>query len=250
MDFWVDPAWQISLSAVIPPVLALLLFVVEARGPLARRIQSTTGIVGPYFSSIAIVFGLFSALLASDAWQKDTLARRMVHDEADAARVIAQFSRATGIEATVLPKLKAYVAASSAEEAYAPTMAAARAKTEKAYEELLTTLVGASALDTAARGSLIRDARDMMRAHDDRYYLANDITAPVKWLAIVIFGFLTQVALMLVHAGQRRAMRVAVSLFTVAFSSCLIVMAIFDSPFDGVLSDEPKTSLGAVLKTL
>ncbi|CAN5914549.1 hypothetical protein BH11PSE3_BH11PSE3_20720 [soil metagenome] len=69
-------------------------------------------------------------------------------------------------------------------------------------------------------------------------------------LAIVIFGALTQVALMLVHIGQRPAMRVAVSLFTVALSACLIVMAIFDSPFDKILSDEPRTSLGVVLKTL
>lgn len=227
--------------------MALLIFTAEEHGPLA---QSSKGVVAPSFSSIAIVFGLFAALLASDAWQKDTVARRTVHDEANAARIVAQFSRAAGVDASVLPKLKAYLEASRAEEAYAPTIAAARAKTEKAFEELLAMLVQAPDLDVVARASMIKDARDMMKAHDDRSYLADDFTAPIKWLAIVIFGALTQIALLLVHIGQRRAMRVAVSLFTVAFSSCLIVMAIFDSPFDKILSDEPRTSLGAVLKTL
>ena len=45
-------------------------------------------------------------------------------------------------------------------------------------------------------------------------------------------------------------MRVVVGLFTVTFSACLIVVSIFDTPFDRILFDEPATSLGALLKTL
>ena len=71
-----------------------------------------------YVPAIAVVFGLFAALLASDAWQKDTLARRILGDEADAARVIAQFSRAAGIEGQVMPRHKAYLEASSKEKHY------------------------------------------------------------------------------------------------------------------------------------
>ncbi len=122
MDLWLSSGWQIALSAIIPATLALLIFTAEARGPLAQPIQSSKGVVAPYFSSIAIVFGLFAALLASDAWQKDTQARRIVHDEADAARIVAQFARATGVEASVVPKLRAYLEASSVEEAYAPAI--------------------------------------------------------------------------------------------------------------------------------
>lgn len=73
---------------------------------------------------------------------------------------------------------------------------------------------------------------------------------PIKWLSIVVFGALTQIALMLVHVGQRQHMRVVVGLFTVTFSACLIVVSIFDTPFDRILFDEPATSLGALLKTL
>lgn len=111
-------------------------------------------------------------------------------------------------------------------------------------------MVRAPLADAALRAPLIKGASDLKRAHDDRFHLADDLTVPIKWLSIVIFGALTQTALMLVHLGQRRPMRVAVELFTVAFSACLIVVAIFDTPFDKILTDEPAASLGAVLKTL
>ena len=139
--------------------------------------------------------------------------------------------------------------ASSKEEVHPRATEAAREKTEAAYQELLTTLVCVPGPDGASRASLLKGATDLKRAHDGRFYLAEDYTAPIKWLSIVIFGLLTQIALMLVHIGQRPAMRAAVGLFTVAFSTCLIVMTIFDAPFDKVLSDERAATLGALLKT-
>jgi hypothetical protein len=250
MDFGLSTGWQLGLSIVIPVALALIILTAEAHGPLSAPIQSCKGMVGPYFNAIALVFGLFAALLASDAWQKDTQARRIINDEGAAARIVAQTARAMGVEASVLPKLKLYLEASSAENETSPSIVADRAKTERAYEELLTALVRAPGLDPPSRAILIGDTRGMMKSHDDRVYLADDFTMPIKRLAIVLFGALTQVAIMLVHVGYRRPMRVAVYLFTVAFSACLILAAIFDSPFENLMPHEPKTTLGLVLKTL
>jgi hypothetical protein len=245
-----SPAWELALSAIIPAVLAILILLAEQRGPLAAPIQACKGLVPAYVPAIAVVFGLFAALLASDAWQKDTLARRILGDEVDAARVIAQFSRAAGIDGQVLPKLKAYLEASSKEQHYTPAAEAARAVTEKAYEDLLAVVLRTPLADAASRPTLVKGASDLKRAHDDRFYLAADRTVPIKWLAIVVFGALTQIALMLVHVGQRNHMRVVVGLFTVTFSACLIVVSIFDTPFDRILFDEPAASIREVLKTL
>jgi hypothetical protein len=245
-----SPAWELALSVIIPAALAILILLAEQRGPLAAPIQACKGLVPAYVPAIAVVFGLFAALLASDAWQKDTLARRILGDEVDAARVIAQFSRAAGIDGQVLPKLKAYLEASSKERHYTPGAEAARAVTEKAYEELLAVVLRTPLADAASRATLIKGASDLKRAHDDRFYLAADRTVPIKWLAIVVFGALTQIALMLVHVGQRNHMRVVVGLFTVTFSACLIVVSIFDTPFDRILFDEPAASIREVLKTL
>ena len=55
---------------------------------------------------------------------------------------------------------------------------------------------------------------------------------------------------MLVHVDKPRAMRVAVGLFTVAFAFCLVIVAIFDAPFEIVLAGEPRASLKIALDGL
>ena len=59
----------------------------------------------------------------------------------------------------------------------------------------------------------------------------------------VVFGAMTQIALMLVPVDNRVPMRIAVGLFTVAFIFCIAIIAIFDAPSEFVLADEPATSL-------
>ena len=243
-------AWQLVLSAFIPVILAILLLAMETHGPLAGPIQACKGVVGPYFNAIAIVFGLYAALMASDAWQKDSQARRVVSNEVNAAWMISQTARALDVSAYVLPKLKAYVELSGNEREGSRTINADRDKTEKAFAELLNALAHAPNLGSATRALLISESHTMMRAHDDRAYLADRETMPYKRLAIIIFGFLTQIAIMLVHVGYRRATRVSVALFTVTFSACLMFAAIFDSPFKTLIPDEPKASMASLMQTL
>lgn len=250
MDLWLSSPVQIGLSAAVPVAIALLLILLAWRGPLARAIENSSGLVGPYFGSVGVIFGLFAALLASDAWQKDSSARAAVRAEGDALSAIAQISHATGLDQILLPKIRAYVDTASSEDPYSAQIAVHRGRTGEAYQALLAVLIQAKDLDPVVRASLLGAARDLLRAHDERLHLANDETALFKWLSIIIFGAITQIALLLVHVGNRRAQNIAVGLFTVAFSFCLVVVAIFDAPFETVLSDEPRATLSTVLKTL
>lgn len=250
MNVWLASPWQIVLSAAIPVAIALILFVIEKHGPLARPIQASTGLVAPYFTSVAIIFGLFAALLANDAWQKDNRARAAVQAEADALHFIAHLSRATGIQDAVLPDLRAYIAAASAEDPYSANIETSRGVTGQAFQKILTTIVGAPGIEPIVRDSLLAGARDLLRAHDDRLHLATDEAALLKWLSIIVLGAITQIALLLVHVTNRRAHRIAVGLFTVAFGFCLVVVAIFDTPFETVLADQPRKTLSLVLRSL
>ena len=245
-----DSPWQIALSALLPILFCILLLWMEAKGPLSKPIRDSKGLVGPYFTSVSILFGLFAALLANDVWQKANEAKRAVQAEADSMHVLAHLSRAHGVDDVVLPKLRAYARAASAEQPHSPDIGKQRDATGNAYLDLLTTLSQLHPADAAVRNSNQTAARELLRAHDSRFYLANDVTAPVKWLAILVFGCITQVALLLVHAGNPRASRIAVVLFTVAFSFCLIMVAIFDAPFEIMLSDEPGKTMRQALERL
>jgi hypothetical protein len=57
MDAWLTPERQLALSAILPVVLAILILTAEKYGPLAAPIQASKGLVAPYFSSIAVIFG-------------------------------------------------------------------------------------------------------------------------------------------------------------------------------------------------
>lgn len=250
MGHWFSIGADIALSALLPVASAALIFLAEARGPLSKTIRATRGVVAPYFASVAVLFGLFAALLASDVWQKTNEAKRAVLAEAHAVETLGYFARANDLEELIFPRLKAYAAAASAEDPYSSAIGPARSETDKAALDLLTTVSQAYGLDGPTRAAMLTTARELLRAHDNRLSLANDVTAPIKWVAIVVLGALTQIALLLVHVDNQRAMRAAVGLFTVAFSFCLVVVTIFDAPFDVILRNEPAASLTFTLGSL
>lgn len=239
--------WQIVLSIVTPAAVALLIFRLEASGPLAPALQRTTGVVAPYFTSVAILFGLFAALLMSDVWQKDNAARQSVAIEDDSVRAIIQLAHVNGLDPLLLPQIKAYAAAASGENPYSE---GTREKTDTAFQALLAAATHVGGLDRTARAALLGALTELRHARDRRLYLADEGTTAIKWLSILVLGALTLIAIMLVHIGNRRALRVSVGLFTVAFTFCLVIIAIFDTPFELALADEPGATLGRTIEGL
>jgi hypothetical protein len=249
MTVWLS-GWQNLLSLVTPPAFALLLCLLERHGPLAAFLQKPVGLVAPYFGCIAVLFGLVTALLMADVWQKDSAASQSVQAEDDAVRALLHLARADGIEAAIVPDLKAYAAAAAKENPYSRADQTARVDTDRAYEALLRTLSGAPGLDTPMRGRLLDVGAELRQARSRRLYLADDETATIKWLSVLVLGALTQIAIVLVHAGNKQAIRISVGLFTVAFTFCLMIVGVFDQPFELVLANEPGTTLGRTLKGL
>lgn len=242
--------WQIVLSVVTPTLVALLVCLVETRGPLAAPLQKTTGIVAPYFTGIALLFALVTAQMLTEVWQKDNAARLSVQAEDDAIRALLHLARVHGLEAALAPPIKAYIAAASRENPFSRVGSKPRQATDRAYEALQGVLAAAPGLADPARGVLLATGVELRRARDRRLYHADDQTAPIKWASVLVLGGLTQVAIMLVHIGHRRALRVAVGFFTVAFVFCLVLIAVFDAPFEVALVHEPGATLNNTAKTL
>jgi len=250
MSGFLTSTWQIALSAIIPVAISVIFLVAETREPFASRIRAWHGMRALDLTSLSILFGLFAALLVSDVWRKANDAEQAVHEEGAAVRAIAHSARADGIEPIIIPRLKAYIAAASAEDPYSRESASGRGATDIAYHELLTAITKNTGLETGVRAHMLLSARDLLRAHDNRLYLANDTTAPIKWFAILLFGTITQIGLLLSHIEDRRTMRVNVALFTIAFAFCLIIIAIFDAPYDIAVPDEPGKTLKLALEGL
>jgi hypothetical protein len=245
---WLGPsAWQITLSVATPIAVALILFAFEARGPLAPVLQKPLGLVAGYFTSVAILFGLMSALLMNDVWQKDNAARQSVQAEDDALRALFQLARTNELP-ELNPLLRAYAAAAAKENPWSRAAPDARQQTDRAYEAIVSSVSRAHGLESTTRSFILATAVEMRRARDRRLYVADDETVGIKWLSMIVLGALTQIAILLVHTGERRAVRVSVSLFTVAFAFCLVIVAIFDTPFEMTLASEPGRTFVQTLK--
>ena len=110
--------WQIALSIAIPTLVAVLTCVAEVRGPLAKPLQRTTGIVAPYYSGIALLFALVTAQMLSEVWQKDNAARQSVQAEDDAIRSLLHLAKVHDIQKAVQPSIREYIAAASRENPF------------------------------------------------------------------------------------------------------------------------------------
>jgi hypothetical protein len=248
--FWLALSnWEVILSVVTPIAVAVVLLALEVRGPWAKALQRPSALVGPYFTGVAILFGMFSAQLMNDAWQKIGDARQSVQTEADALQALIQVARVSDQDG-LLPPIKAYAVAASKEHRASHVSPDARAEADKAYEELMASVATSSGGYGAIRGFALTTVADLRRARDQRLYLGDDETIVMKWLTTLVLGALTQLAIMLVHTGNRSAVRVSVGLFTVAFTFCLVVVAVFDAPFDTVLAQEPAKTFSQVIKGL
>jgi hypothetical protein len=157
-------------------------------------------------------------------------------------RGIVQLGRVNGLEEKIVPAVKAYARAAARETPYSTAPDDARSKTDHTFEALLG--------EAIARPELLAACSDLRRARDRRLYLSDDQTAPVKWLSVLVLGALTQLALLLVHVGNRPAMRTAIGVFTVAFTFCLVMIAVFDEPFETVLAHQPEALFRQMMSEL
>ncbi|MBS0540637.1 MAG: DUF4239 domain-containing protein [Proteobacteria bacterium] len=240
--------WEFVVSLLFPATAAVLLCQAETRGPLAKVLARTTGIVPPYIAAIVIIFGLFAARLTNDVWERENGARQVVQMEDDALRGLLHLANITDSRAAVLPAIQAYAKAAAAESPYSKAATTARQDTDKAFEALLVAVAGVRGLDPPLRSSFLSTATDLRRARDRRLTIADDQTAPIKWVSIAFLGVLAQISILLVHIGNRRALRASVGLFTVAFTFCLTLFALFDQPFETVLAKEPANTLSHLLE--
>jgi hypothetical protein len=170
--------------------------------------------------------------------------------KATRVQMIAHLAQANGLQALVLPRLRDYVDKASREDPYSTTIEAASGETGKAYQGLLASIIHADGLDASSRTALLGAVQQLLQAHNRRLHSANDATTTIKWLSVLVLGALTQMALSLVNVDNRRAMRMGVGLFTIAFTFCLLLVAVFDDPFQVILAGEPRTTLSSALKGL
>jgi len=214
-------------------VLVFLAFASPLRGP----IRQLNGIVAPFFSCVAILFGLLTGFLASDVGERGRQAARSVQAEASEIHNVYALSVAAPSDMTdIRTALKVYVNSVLKDEWPAMTADKISPRTDAAYDSVLRevsepgiTRDNGTPVHVALLSATVRAGT----ARSERLSIAADQTNDLKWVSVLILGLLTQVGLALVHMERPRAMLTALTVFGSAAIVALGLVALQEHPYDG-----------------
>lgn len=190
------------------------------------------GIVGPYFAALALMFGLFSSLTASDVWQRIGKANTLVCAEVNSLRSLLRLSETLGpnsieIKNTINDYVKEIQQSEFKDKQDIPATMPVEALS-RLY------LIAADPANfnqvSPIQSEFLRSLEQVRSAHLERIELRKTHLSNTKLLIIFIFGLLTQFSIALCHAGNTRASWASVMLFSVAFSAAVTVLTVFENP--------------------
>uniref|UniRef100_Q07PS9 DUF4239 domain-containing protein n=1 Tax=Rhodopseudomonas palustris (strain BisA53) TaxID=316055 RepID=Q07PS9_RHOP5 len=225
----------------IAAALVVLVFVT----PLGPRIKSLTGVIGPFVSCVAILFGLTTSFLGYDIVERNRQATRAVQSEAGELQNLYALSIASVTDMKKIRiALKAYIGSVLHDEwpQIGGTSGSSAPRTDAAYDELLGELSDPSiSRDASAtvHAAMLNSALRVGTARNTRLSLSADRTGDLKWISVLILGIITQVALAVVHLEKWRAMSAALTIFSSAAIIALGMIALQEDPFGGMFQVSP-----------
>lgn len=188
--------------------------------------------VAPYFVSVTTVFALFLAFHASTVWNRQHAAEAAFEE---AVTAISRLQSLFGKEGLGLEKarlhLADYVDAVVREEwASGNTQPSARASQELAQlrHELIRT---SERVPTAMANHLWRVFDDVVKARNERLWIGTHGRSEQSWALVLVLGFLSHIAIGLVHADRPAAGRTAMTLFACATTASYWLLTRSINPF-------------------
>jgi hypothetical protein len=223
--------------------MAILLVVLTFRSPLSSPVKSLGGLVAPFFSSVALLFGLLTGFLANDIGDRNRQAVRAVQTEAGELRNVYTLSVASATDmGAIRTSLKAYVESTIHDEWPSLIHGETSPRTDAAYDNMLREISDPAITrdaSAAVHAALLAAAVRAGTARNDRHSLSADHTNTLKWASVLLLGIITQIALALVHLERPRAMFTALIVFGSAAVVALGLIAMQEYPFEGAFQVSP-----------
>jgi len=204
------------------------------RSPMSGYIQSYKGVVAPFFTSTAVIFGLLIAFLSTDIWMRNKQAETVVFTESDTLIGLYSLSAASAADnAALRTAIRGYVNAVIEDEWPRMAIQDRSPRTDAALNALLREVAKPSnAIDPSVQRTMLDMVLRVRTAHEDRLVLSNDRTVVTKWAAVLLLAFITQIAIAVVHLERARPQVAALVIFTTAAVLLLGLLAMHEAPFE------------------
>jgi hypothetical protein len=202
--------------------------------------------VGPFFASISMVFALFLAFHAADIWSHKRSAERAF---IQAGSAIKRFNELVSPTQMNVPEAAAavrrYVVAVKEEEWIRHRNQKASDKAAAALRDLQAITVRI-ARDTPgpAASQAFALVDDIATTRSDRLWIGQNHTEFNSWLAVLLIGFMTHLAVASVHLDRPRAGALALGLLAVTTTIAYWSLGVVDDPYRHLDKLDPMSWLG------
>jgi hypothetical protein len=223
------------LTVILLPVLAAIL-VIKGVNWYSTKSFSPLGVSPSYFTSIALLFALFSSLVFGELWIRVSKVNDTLLLQANSLRGIL---RITETDPTLQPlyadKVKQFIQEAIKNENRLINALSTDDKMSFLSNKIIAPLYKPTA-DTALfkkrseiQHILFQHLETLRMNWFTRYELINQRILPEKMIVLLLMGFFTQVAVAFSHIGNKKAVRDTVILFTLAFMCALIILNVIDN---------------------
>jgi len=193
--------------------------------------------VAPFFTAVTTVWALSFGFTAADIWAANTLASQSASAERSALTRIAGMAHRDALDLPiVIDGLRAYkVAVETVEWGQSanrePAMLA-----DMAVQHLRLGII-AAAKDGALPvliSKMVHDFDELQDARNARLAIGEGSHSVYKWALVIFLTFLSQIAIASVHADRPRAGTRALTIYTIAASVSLWILAMHANPYTGM----------------
>jgi hypothetical protein len=202
--------------------------------PARPFFASCIGITGPFFASVAVLFGLFAAFLANDVQHRNAEVNAAIFREADGVRTILRLDEALSAAGSpVTVAAVGYVQSVLTKEWPAMRERVSAAEDLGAVRNLILAVLApelTAAVPTSVHQAMLQGLAEVRQARLERLTLTAGGIEPMNWLAMLILGVLTQIAVAVVQLERLRPQALALFVFTTAFAATVALMGFGEQP--------------------
>jgi hypothetical protein len=234
-------AWLRSGALGLVLVPFVLLYLIAAAivwlthlSPARPFFASCIGIAGPFFASVAVLFGLFAAFLANGVQHRNDEVKAAVFREADGVRTILRLDEALGAAGSpVTVAAVGYVQSVLTKEWPAMRERVTAVEDLGALRALTLAVLAPeliAAMPASVHQAMLQGLVEVRQARLERLTLTAGDVDPMNWLAMLILGVLTQVAVAVVQLERLRPQALALFVFTTAFAATVVLIGFGQQP--------------------
>jgi hypothetical protein len=189
--------------------------------------------VGPYFASISTLFALFLAFHGASIWSNKAQAERAYIDAGTAIKRLDDMLSPSQLDLSgPRSSLQRYVRYVFRDEWRKARNGHPSERAEYAFRELQQRIGAASAqLPAFSSSQIIGLLNDVARTRADRLWVGGNHTEAISWLAVLVLGLFTHLAIASIHFDKPRAGAIALGLLSCTTTIAYWSLAIVDDPY-------------------